>query len=232
VSAALVQTSALAQFAGSLSATATLSGVASGNALLFTMAHQDFSIANPSMSFSAGYSADLLVYYNSVLALAIGSRFGVAGGSVSVTATASTGTPSNSDGALVLQEWSGLIGLDQIASHSAASAAPTSSATPALSGSNDLILTALVGQQSLAGGTFPPTGGPGPYSTIQSSPAGLLLDMDYQSISGSNAAVSASWGTISTATHWLAGIVAYQSGSSVNRLIREHRVPVTSYFFT
>jgi hypothetical protein len=211
--AVLVQTSTAGLYGGtSLTATATLNGVTAGNTLIALVGHQDFGNNNYTMAVSdaqGSYSPDayLIRSSNGRPSAGVFSLFTANAGTHACSAVASLGTVGNSFGALVLQEWSGLSALDQAASNSAGgTTTPTSGTTATLAQNNDVIFTILSSNSTQAGGTFPPTGGPGTYTQVFNS---TLVDQDYQIIQSSTAAVSASWGTLTAAANWAAVIATY-----------------------
>jgi hypothetical protein len=138
-------------------------------------------------------------------------------GSHSPTVTASAGTPSDSFGFVCAIAVSGLSAspLDEVATNGANSTnTPASGTTLALAQPNELIIAAVDMTGSMAGGTFPPTGGPGSFTAINSSPAGNFSDCDYQIQTAGTSAVSAAWGTVTTANAFAAGIVTYKAAAT------------------
>jgi hypothetical protein len=226
---ALVQQSTTGSYAGgSLSASATLSGVTSGNTLISIICHLDEGGTTPTFTLSDGqgtYAQDstALGTYESVV---IGSLFTANSGSHTVTGTAGSGTTSNSFGRIILTEWSGIAtsGQDQASSniYNNNITQPTTGTTAGLATSSDLIIAALSFGNVSTGGTFPPTGGPGTYTSLMSAQAyGFGFgDMDYQIIASSSAGVSAAWGTLSNSGKGAAAIMTYKptGGVTVNLL--------------
>jgi hypothetical protein len=204
-------------FSGSLSATATINGVTAGNMLIVVISHEDsgggvsfFNISDGGGTYTQDYWA--ASSGGGAVSIAGAHRKAATSTNYTVTVTARTGTAANSNGAIALLEVSGLSDacFEQYAATGGQSTGPDSSgATSTLSMSNSLVVAALSTIQGFTGLTFPPTGGPGTFTSLISS-SGQFADLDYQVISGSTSAVTTTWGTASGSGKWTAGCAIYR----------------------
>jgi hypothetical protein len=217
VSITPVQVSTPGAFAGSLTATTSLTGVTANNHIIVAAMHEDTAGSAPTLSCSDGqgsYGADVVassgggVAYTALFRLANASA-----GTHSISVVASGGTAANSKGAIVAFEVPPVV-LDQSSTGGSVGTAVSVAATATLAASGDLAIAAVLhANLNSGGGTFPPTGGTGTY-TSASVPHTNNADCDYQTLT-STAGVGANWGTFSFSGKWTAAVGAYTAVPSV-----------------
>lgn len=210
-------------FNQSLTAHATLSGVASGNALIALVSHICFDSAGAAVTVSDGsgsYASDSnnADGFGDTRSL-IARRSSVSAGSYTATATAGSGAAGSSYGAITLIEVSGLVAspFDKQAGNGNFSTTPATSPTSTLSQANELLLAVLaIYQTTVTGLTFPPIGGPGTFTPIYSAaPDGeSYSDCDYQVQSSGTAAVNVAWGTASSNKVWSCSVATYKMAAA------------------
>ncbi|HUD11982.1 MAG TPA: hypothetical protein VMS08_06230 [Candidatus Saccharimonadia bacterium] len=216
---ALVQKSTVGEFAGTISAACTLTGVTSGNTLLLLVSHANFDATGGGVTASdaqGAYSADQEIegsrYSCDILRLSLANA-----GTHLATSTAKFGTGANSYGQAILTEWSGLSALDQVAGNSsAASTGPVSTgATAALATSSDLAVSiACAGAAETGWGT--PSGYTSIYQDLTNN--NLATSIAYLVLSSSSG-VTSNFGMMGGSTAWVAINAAYMptvSGSGEN----------------
>lgn len=206
-----IQISTPSNFAGSLSATTTLTGVTAGNHIILLAMHGDLGGTGPSLSASDGqgaYSIDVLSAGGLGVARTVAFRLAAAtSGTHTIVCTASGGTTANSVGTTVAIEVPPVI-LDQSSVNGGSSTAASVAVTAALATTSDLALAAIFhGALLNGGGTFPPTGGTGAYISLAHLHDG---DADYQVLT-STAGVGADWGTMTNTSKWTALVAAYKA---------------------
>ncbi len=211
MSLAPVQISTPSNWAGSLSATTTLTGVTAGNHIILLAMHGDLGGNGPTLAASdaqGSYGIDVLSAGGLGVARTVAFRLANAtAGTHTIVCTASTGTGANSVGTTVAIEVPPVV-LDQSSVAGGASTAASVSATAALSTTNELALAAIFhGALLNGGGTFPPTGGTGAYISLAHLHDG---DADYQLLT-STAGVGADWGTMTNSSKWTALVAAYKA---------------------
>lgn len=211
MSLAPIQISTPSNFAGSLSATTTLTGVTAGNHIILLAMHGDLGGSGPTLSASDGqgaYGVDVLSGGGGGVARTVAFRLtNAAAGTHTIVCTASGGTTANSVGTTVAIEVPPVI-LDQSSVNGGSSAAASVAATAALHTTNELALAAIFhGALLNGGGTFPPAGGTGSYTSLAHLHDG---DADYQVLT-STAGVGADWGTMTNSSKWTALVAAYMA---------------------
>lgn len=216
---AIVQASTPSNWAGSLSATTTLTGVTAGNHIILLAMHGDLGGNNPSLSCSDGqgaYSVDVLSGGGGGVARTAAFRItNATAGTHTIVCTASGGTTANSVGTTVAIEVPPVV-LDQSSVAGGSSAAASVAATAALVATNELALAAIFhGALLSGGGTFPPTGGTGTYTSLAHIHNG---DADSQVLT-STAGVGADWGTLTNVSKWTALVAVYGLPASPNALL-------------
>ena len=210
---ALVQQSSVGTMSGSLSGTASLSGVTAGNALICLATHIASDATNPTFSVvdsqtgTPNYTQDVLVRQASNSAAMCTSLFSALAGSHTVTVTALAGAAGNSFGKLILLEISGITTFDKFGTLALTGTAAVTSSTGTLSAANEILFAVLGAQSALTGFTTPPTGGPGVFTNLFSDPSTFDSNMNYQIQTTGTAAVTANWGTLNSSAA-LAGLVA------------------------
>ncbi len=216
-----VQTSAFGAFNGSLTATTTLTGVTAGNHIIVVAMHGDTVGTGPDLSCSdaqGAYSVDVDAAAGGGVARTKLFRLTNANaGTHTISVVASSGAAANSKGAIVALEVPQVM-LDKSAIGGASSATPSAGPTAALTGTGELVIAGLFHvNMSVGGGTFPPTGGTGAYTSLGIAHSNQA-DAAYQTLS-SAAAVSASWGTLSASGRWTALVGVYQAVGSPEALL-------------
>lgn len=207
-----VQISTPASFGGTLTATASLTGVTAGNHIIVVAMHGDLGGNSPSLSCSdsqGSYPSDVLSGGGGGVARTQLFRLAAAtAGTHTISVVASAGTGANSVGEIVAIEVAP-VALDQSSVIGGTATAVSVPATASLSGTGDLAIAALWhGALNSGGGTFPPTGGTGTYTALVSQTN--ESDADYQILS-SAAGVGANWGTFSFSSKYTALVAAYKS---------------------
>ncbi len=211
-----VQTSTPGNFGGSLTATTTLTGVTAGNHIIVVAMHGDTVGTAPNLSASdaqGAYAVDVDAASGGGVARTKLFRLTNANaGTHTISVVASSGAPANSEGAIVALEVPPVI-LDKSATGGASSTTPSAGPTAALAGTGELVIAGVFHvNMSVGGGTFPPTGGTGTYTSLGVAHSNEA-DADYQTLT-SAAAVSASWGTFSSSGRWTALVGVYQAVAS------------------
>lgn len=203
-----VQISTSTSFAGTLSATTTLTGVTAGNTIVVVTMHVDLGGNSPVISVTDGtvYTTDATVGSGGASKAQISRLAAVSGGTHTIVVTASTGTASQSKGRVIALELPPVV-LDEINTGGGSGTAASVAATATLAGIGELAIAGLY-YDSIAsgGGTFPPVGGPGVYTEIVSKLNGS--DAVYQVLSTA-AGVGVDWGTFTVTSKWAAAIAVY-----------------------
>lgn len=223
MSIALVQTSTPAAFSGTSSAATTLNGVTSGNTIIVIVAHVDTNGGAPtfttvdSQSQTVNQDAFAKNTAQGASGALICSLYSANSGTHTITATAST-DGAESQGYVVAMEFSGIAasGFDKKSTNTGQSQTPTTGNTSALTVGNELVVCALAYFNGGAGGTYPPTGGTGTYTSVVNHTSGSqTYDGDYQiDTTNSTSAVSAAWGTITASGKWAACVATYEPATT------------------
>lgn len=222
MSVGIVQASTPREAATGLSATTAFSSnPTAGNAIVTFCTHNDEGSAGGAVTFSDGVNTYTNDYSNqhqsNLYSIYFASSFVIAahGSPLTVTATYSAGTSGNQRWLLSAYEVSGLGAFDQGAQNIGnPTTTPTTGATGTLANANSLLLAAVCANQSLAGATVPPTGGPGTFTDIIHDLTGassVYGDLAYQVQTSGTSAVNASWGTITTGCEWIAAVAVYKA---------------------
>lgn len=212
-----VQIGTPAAFNGSLTATASLTGVTQGNTILVIAMHGATDGAGPTLSASdaqGSYTADVTSGSGGGVArTVIFSLANASAGSHSIAVVASSGAAANSKGEVVALEMPPCT-LDQSSIAGGNAAAISVAATASLADAGEFAIAALFHVNlSSGGGTYPPTGGPGTYTAIHHSTANQS-DSNYQVLSNTSG-VGANWGTLSVSGKYTALVGVYKSVSVV-----------------
>jgi hypothetical protein len=218
---AVVQVGSVGHFNGSsLTAQSVLSGVTAGNTIISCVNHEDFGSTAPAISVSDGvsYTADEAFQLSSAYDSGIYRSSSVTAGTHTVVATASSGTTGNSFGSVVAVEISGLAAspVDQAAvGHNIASTTPSVGPTSVLAQANELLIVCYVANGVTTGITWPPTGGPGTFTTIDNSLSTNDSASAQQIQTSGTSAVTVSAGTTPT-RGWVMPLVTYKAAASGN----------------
>jgi hypothetical protein len=206
----------------SLSSTVTLTGVVAGNAIILHILHQDYSHNAGTYTISDGSSTwhqDAVstitgATYDTIIA----SAYNVTSGTHTITVTRSAGTTTDQYGNLVATEYSGLAsgGFDQKAIANNSGTAVSTGLTPTLTQASELLTCGLTMGSTGAGGTYPPTGGPGTYTALYSNPTSQFVDSDFQIQTSGTAAAGCNWGTTTGSVAWTGAIATYKATGSTN----------------
>jgi len=206
-----VQVSSPGHFNGSLSTSVTLTGVTANNHIVVAVSHGDLGGSSPTISVSDGqgsYSSDLVVNSGGAATSALFRLTAVNAGSHTITATASSGSPSNSEGAIVAFEVLP-VAVDQTSTNGGNNATPSVAATSSLANISELAFAVIWhGALNSGGGTFPPTGGTGTYTEISGIKSDNA-DVNYQTLT-STAGAGANWGTLTFSSKWAALVAVYK----------------------
>jgi hypothetical protein len=221
VGAAIVQISAKGLFSNATTATCTLTGVTSGNTIAAFVNHYNSAGSGSGTTVSDGtsYTNDIRIPghggASGFSSLEVFQLLSAAAGTHTIVSTAAVAV--NGFGQMVCMELSGLSSspFDQSASSSNNSTTPSVGPTGTLAVSSELCFAVYCNPGvATTGITNPPT----PASTwvsqyADSSTADLPLYIA-SLISPSTAALSASWGTLSTSGQWIAAIVTFQPAAA------------------
>lgn len=220
---AIVQ-SVTAVFSSSTSATATLTGVTAGNDIIVVVNHGDFGSAGGATTVSDGtsYTQDDGFLLASAYFSGIFSLDSVSAGTHAVVATCSAGTGANSYGAICAYEVSGLTAspLDQATTpgHSLSSTTPAVGPSGTLAQANEIIFTAVISSGTTTGITWPPTGGPGAFTSDYNNLASTLNAIAHQIQTVGTSALTVSAGTMNSAQGWVMPLATYKGAAGVASL--------------
>jgi len=208
-----VQISSFATYSNlSLSASVTLTGVTAGNHIILAVGHFDLGGTSPTVSVSDAqgvYHADVSVTSGGAAFAGLYRLTGANAGSHTITATFSSGTTANSEGAIVAFEVPPVV-FDQGNTGIGNSTTPNVSATASLLTNSDLAIAVLCDVSLGSGGTFPAIGGTGPYTAAVNQQN--KAEVDYQTLT-STAGAGANWGTLSISGKWAASIGIYAAST-------------------
>jgi hypothetical protein len=217
-----VQNSSLATFAHTYTATASLTGVTAGNTLisLTSVIFTDGSAPTGggfTVSDGTTYTQDGYFEEGGLAVVILARLANATAGSHSCTVTIPSGTKADLYGTTELIEFPPLT-LDQTATGGANSTTPSVGPTSALANANEVLIPVLAGGSLGNGGTFPPTGGPGTFTSFYnpSNTSDSCGDADYQVQSSGTSAVTVSWGTTTFSGKWAAALCTYYATASSN----------------
>lgn len=212
---AVVQVSTKGAFSNNTTASATLTGVTAGNTLLAVVTHHNNQSngAGTTVSDGTAYTNDLFKAGSGgdsgAFSLEVFRLDNAGAGSHTATTTASFGTTGY--GQIILIEASGLIAspTDATVSSNGNSTHPSSGTTATLAQSVELAIAVMTTDaSSVAGETNPPSGWTSNYNDTSTGSNTLSINSQ---ITAATTALSASWGTLTTACQWIAGIVTYKA---------------------
>lgn len=210
----VVQVGSVGQFNGaSLTAQSVLTAVTSGNTIIDCVNHVDFGSTTPTLTVSDGssHTNDESITQSGQTFSGVFRLSSASAGTHTVVATASSGTTGNSFGSVVSIEVAGLAAspVDQIAVGHANGTAP-SVTSAALSQANELLVACYQANGSPTGITWPPTGGPGTFTSINNSIASSDSAAAQQIQTSGTSAVTASAGTTASVL-WVMPLVTYKA---------------------
>lgn len=223
----VVQSSTVGKFSGSLTATATLTGVTAGNALIMLVTHFNGD-ASPTGGTTSCYDGAV---HNAGTKFAFGQRttasssrvaeihykMSVIAGTHAVDSVAGFGTAANSSGQVQLLEISGLDG-SQLVDATGSSANNTNSpqaTTGTLSIANQICFSVIMGVTALTGATVPPASAQTTFHTTYSDlGASELATVFAWGTVSVTTAINANWSTLNSTTLTAVALATFKSQAS------------------